>query len=186
VPDIPFALVPVRPRRTGWTAQKQRRFIQVLAECGIARHAAAAAGMNERSAHRLALREDAESFADAWDAALQIAARRGASLLFEYGLEGISETVWRDGKIVYQRRRPSEKALFFLLSRLDPVRFARPPGPDPLSPGYDPLKASVSAFDIILESLEDLPAIDVEEEEEEEAPPPGRPGGEAGDGSSRA
>ncbi len=154
-PAIPFDIVPVRPRRTGWTAAKQRRFILVLAETGIVRRAAAAAGMNERSAHRLALRADAQSFTTAWDAALQIAVRRGASALFEYGLEGMEETVWRDGEVVYRRRRPSEKALFFLLSRLDPVRFARPPAPDPQSPDYDPIGANLSDLSLHLESLRD-------------------------------
>jgi hypothetical protein len=176
VPDIPFDPVPVRARRDGWTAAKQRIFIQVLAETGIARLAAAAAGMSERSAHRLALRDDAESFCTAWDAALQIAARRGASLLFEYALEGMVETIWRDGEIVCQRRRPSEKALFFLLTRLDPARFGKA-GPDPDFPHYDPIKANLGDLSLHLDSLKDLP------DDEEEGPPageaspgPGRPG----------
>src|SRR5687767_4462828 len=104
LPAIPFDPVPVRPRRDGWTAAKQRRFIQVLAETGIVRIAAAAAGMSERSAHRLALRDDAESFCAAWGAAVAVAARRGASLLYEYAFEGVVETIWRDGEIVGQRR----------------------------------------------------------------------------------
>jgi hypothetical protein len=82
VPAIPFDPVPVRPRRDGWTAAKQREFIQVLAETGIVRIAAASVGMSERSAHRLALRDDAQSFCSVWDAAIAIAARRGASLLY--------------------------------------------------------------------------------------------------------
>lgn len=163
VPAIPFDPVPVQPRRDGWTARRQRIFIQVLAETGIVRLAAAAAGMSERSAHRLALRDDAESFCAAWDAALQVAARRGASMLFEYALEGMVETIWRDGEIVCQRRRPSEKALFFLLSRLDPARFARLPAPNPHFPDYDPVKANLADLSLHLDSLTDLP--DAEEEE---------------------
>lgn len=42
VPAIPFDPVPVQPRRDGWTAAKQRRFIEALAETGIVRAAAAA------------------------------------------------------------------------------------------------------------------------------------------------
>lgn len=160
VPAIPFDPVPVRSRRTGWTADKQRRFIQTLAECGVARRAAAAAGMSESSAHRLALRPDAQSFNIAWDAALQIAARRGASALFEYALEGMVETVWRDGQVAYQRRRPSEKALFFMLSRLDPARFGRPPAPDPLAPDFDPVRANLVDLEDHLDSLVDLPDED--------------------------
>ena len=64
-PAIPFAPVPVRPRRDGWTVDKQRRFIAILAESGIVRRAAAAVGMSEESAHRLARRPDAGAFCDA-------------------------------------------------------------------------------------------------------------------------
>jgi hypothetical protein len=164
LPAIPFDPVPVRPRRDGWTAAKQRRFIQVLAETGIVRIAAAAVGMSERSVNRLALRDDAESFCAAMDAALQMAARRGASLLFEYAFEGVPETVWRDGEIAYQRRRPSEKALFFLLSRLDPKRFGRS-GPDPQHPYFDPVRANMADLPLHLDSLKDLPDDEAEDEE---------------------
>ncbi|HEU0135576.1 MAG TPA: hypothetical protein VFR28_12205 [Allosphingosinicella sp.] len=66
------------------------------------------------------------------------------------------ETIWRDGEIVGQRRRPSEKALFFLLSRLDPARFGRA-GPDPDHPHYDPVAANMADLSLHLESLADLP-----------------------------
>lgn len=153
--EIPLDPVPVRYRCDGWTAEKQRGFIRTLSECGVATRAAAAVGMSERSAHRLALRDDAASFRNAWDAALQIAARRAVSLLYEYALEGVLETVWKDGEVAYQRRRPSEKALFFLLSRLDP-RFARPYATDPLAPDYDPVAANASDLPLHLDSLETL------------------------------
>jgi hypothetical protein len=156
----------------------------VLAETGIVAVAARSVGMSERSAHRLALRDDAESFCRAWDAALRIAARRGASKLFEYALDGMTETVWRDGTIVYQRRRPSEKALFFLLSRIDPVRFGRPPAGETFStPDGQPIDTvaeTVGLFDLYLGGLHDLPPEPDEESEEGEeerfAPP------EPGDG----
>ena len=175
VPAIPFDPVPVRPRRDGWTAAKQRKFIQVLAETGIVRVAAAAVGMSERSVNRLALRDDAESFCDAMDAALQMAARRGASILFEYAFEGVLETVWRDGEIAYQRRRPSEKALFFLLSRLDPQRFGRA-GPNTENPYFDPVKANMADLSLHLDSLRDLP------DEEGENGPEDEEGGGSGHG----
>lgn len=169
-PEIPFDPVPVRPRRDGWTAARQRIFIQTLAETGIVRIAAAAAGMSVRSADRLALRDDAASFCAAWDAALHIAARRGVAMLFEYAFEGMVETIWRDGEIVGQRRRPSENALFFLLTRLDPVRFGRA-GPDRQYPHYDPIQANAADLSLHLDSLEDLPPEDEEEGGSPEAEP---------------
>lgn len=171
LPAIPFEPVPVRPRRDGWTAARQRRFIQALAETGIVRAAAAAAGMSEESAHRLARRPDAECFCQAWDAALRMAARPAAAKLFEYALDGMTETVWRDGEIVYRRRRPSEKALIFLLSRIDPVRFGRPPAAlghkDAEGEPIDTMAETAGLFDLYLGSLTDLPADPAEEEDPE-------------------
>jgi hypothetical protein len=154
----------VRSRRDGWTAEKQRIFIRTLAETGVVRRAARAAGMSERSAHRLALREDAESFCQAWDAALRLASRCGVSRLFEYGLDGMTETVWRDGEVAYRRRRPSEKALIFLLSRIDPTRFGSPPAAaaprDPEGEPIDTVADTAGHFDLYLGNLHDLPPED--------------------------
>lgn len=156
-----FTPVPVRPRRDGWTAEKQRLFIQALAETGLVTRAAAAAGMSVRSANRLALRDDAEAFCVAWDAALRLAVRPAAAKLYEYGLNGMIETVWRDGEIVYRRTRPSEKALFFLLSRMDPVRFGRPAAAldlrDPHGVPIDGIADTAGTFDLCLAGLRDLP-----------------------------
>jgi hypothetical protein len=171
LPAIPFDPVPVQPRRDGWTAAKQRRFIEVLAETGIVRAAAAAAGMSEASAHRLARRPDAAAFCDAWDAALRMAARPAAAKLYEYALDGMTETVWRDGEIVYRRRRPSEKALIYLLSRLDPAHFGRPPAAttwkDLDGELIDTVAETAGLFDGYLENLRDLPPEEPEEEEDE-------------------
>lgn len=179
IPAIPFDPVPVQPRRDGWTAAKQRRFIEVLAETGIVRIAAAAVGMSEASAHRLARRPDAAAFCHAWDAALRMAARPAAAKLYEYALDGMTETVWRDGEIVYRRRRPSEKALIFLLSHLDPVRYGRPPAAttwkDLDGELIDTVAETADLFDSYLENLRDLPPDEPEEEE-------GTGGREPGDG----
>lgn len=179
IPAIPFDPVPVRPRRDGWTAAKQRRFIEVLAETGIVRRAAASVGMSEESAHRLARRPDAKAFCDAWDAALRMAARPAAAKLYEYALDGMTETVWRDGEIVYRRRRPSEKALIFLLSRLDPVRYGRPPAAststDLEGELIDTIADTADLFDLYLDNLRDLPPDGPEDEpppEPPEAPEP--------------
>ncbi|HET9637634.1 MAG TPA: hypothetical protein VFP12_00330 [Allosphingosinicella sp.] len=169
LPAIPFDPVPVQPRRDGWTAAKQRRFIEVLAETGIVRLAAAAAGMSEASAHRLARRPDAAAFCAACDAALRMAARPAAAKLYEYALDGMTETVWRDGEIVYRRRRPSEKALIFLLSRVDPMHFGRPPPATAWTDGagelIDTVAETADLFDTYLENLRDLPPEAAEDEE---------------------
>jgi hypothetical protein len=77
-PEIPLDPVPVRYRCHGWTAEKQRGFIRFLAECGVARTAAAPVGMSENAAHSLARRPDAENFRNAWPSnrSLRLAANR--------------------------------------------------------------------------------------------------------------
>lgn len=123
-PDpIAFQPVPVRPRRDGWTVDRQIAFIETLAETGRVTMAAQAAGMSTRSAYKLAARVDAGDFAEAWDVAMAIAARSLAALAFDYATGGMVEQTWRDGVLVSERRRPSERLLIFLLSRHDPVRF---------------------------------------------------------------
>ena len=54
----PFDPVPVRARSDGWTPQKQREFIEALADTGVVREAAARGGMTQRSAWRLRGRVD--------------------------------------------------------------------------------------------------------------------------------
>ena len=107
---IPFEPVPVRRRRDGWTAERQRAFIQALAETGCVSEACAEVGITPRSAQRLALRPDAASFAQAWDAAQQAASRRAISLLYEYATHGMVETVWKNGEIAYERRQVAVEA----------------------------------------------------------------------------
>lgn len=172
IPEIAFSPVPVRRRRDGWTAERQRRFITLLAETGNVRLSAEAVGMTDRSAHRLAIREDAEDFSHAWDAALRVCARRGVSKLYEYAFEGALETVWRDGAIAYQRRKPSEKALMFLLGRLDPARFGRQPPPNPDAGPVDPVGDTLADFELYLQPLHDLPPDEGEEGEDDVAETP--------------
>jgi hypothetical protein len=53
-PDIPFTPVErLRRRRNGWSADRQRAFINTLATCGSVAAAARSVGMTARSAYRL-------------------------------------------------------------------------------------------------------------------------------------
>lgn len=126
---LAFTPVPVRPRRDGWTAEKQIAFIEILSQTGIVTIAAGAVGMSTRSAYKLAARPDARAFAEAWDVAMAIAARSLAAIAFDYATGGMVEQVWKDGVLVSERRRPSERLLIFLLSRFDPCRFGARPVP---------------------------------------------------------
>ena len=126
-PAIEFEPAPTRKRNAGWTAERQRIFIDHLALTGLAGLAAARAGISSRSANRLRNKAGAESFARAWDAALTLAATRLSTIVFDRAVNGRVERVYRDGELVMERRIPSDYLLTWLLSRLDPVQFGPPP-----------------------------------------------------------
>jgi len=65
-----FTPVPVRPRVDGWTPERQRHFLRVLAETLSVTGAARAVGLSTMSAYRLRQRPDARGFAAAWDEAV--------------------------------------------------------------------------------------------------------------------
>jgi len=125
-PQIEFDPGPARKRNAGWTAERQRIFIDHLALTGLAGLAAARAGISSRSANRLRNKAGAESFARAWDAALTLAATRLSTIVFDRAVNGRVERVYRDGELVMERRIPSDYLLTWLLSRLDPVQFGSP------------------------------------------------------------
>ncbi len=154
-PLAAFPPVPVTARRDGWTAQRQRGFIGVLAETGCVAEAAGAVGMTPRSAYRLAARPDAAAFAEAWNHAVALAARRLTALAFDYAVNGITETVIdKHGEIVAERRRPSERMLIFLLNHLDPHRMGRYAVMDTIRP-QDPQPGKTRRLATLLDAFQD-------------------------------
>jgi hypothetical protein len=71
---LDFDPVSLRPRVDGWTPERQREYVEALADSGVARHAAARVGMSEQGVNRLRRRADARSFDRACDAALRLGA----------------------------------------------------------------------------------------------------------------
>jgi hypothetical protein len=109
---MPFdgvALEDSRKRLAGWSAERQRLFLETLAETGSVHLAAAGARLSARSAYRLRARSPA--FATAWNAAQQIAVGRLSALAFDRAIHGRVEQVFRDGELVAERRLPSDKLL---------------------------------------------------------------------------
>ena len=60
-----------KTRRDGWTAERQLRFVDVLARTRCVTRAAAAAGLSRKSAYRLRARADGALFAALWDRAMR-------------------------------------------------------------------------------------------------------------------
>ncbi len=126
-----FTPAPTRNRHAGWTAERQRKFIEHLALTGMVGEASALVGFASSSAYRLRDRAGAESFAHAWDAALHLTPTRLSAITFDRAVNGRVERFYKNGELVMERRIPSDHLLTWLLSRLDPLRFgsARRQGP---------------------------------------------------------
>lgn len=162
-PSAPLAAEPLdgvalpdsRKRLTGWSAPRQRLFLDALAETGSVHVASATAGLSARSAYRLRARSPA--FAAAWDTAEQLAVGRLAALAFDRAIHGRTEQVWHEGQLVVEKRVPSDKLLTWLLARLDPRRFGAPweQRKDGVA---DPQAAARTAFPALLEAIADIPA----------------------------
>ncbi|MEO7564137.1 MAG: hypothetical protein ABIR63_07315 [Sphingomicrobium sp.] len=160
-----FLPAPTRKRIAGWTALRQRAFIDHLALTGCVGEAAAAAGTTSPSAYRLRNRAGAESFARAWDCALQLAATRLAAIAFDRALHGRSERVYKDGELVAERKIPSDHLLTWLLARLDPLQFGSPTARALASAAGDPRETARQSLPDLTAALTDLEEADCPHDE---------------------
>lgn len=94
---LEFDPVPCR-RRNGWTAEKQRAFIDVLSKIGLVSEAAKAAGMSRKSVYKLRERAGAESFAEAWDTALMMGQDRVREWAIERAVNGYTVPYFYGGR----------------------------------------------------------------------------------------
>lgn len=120
---IVFTPAALAPRHDGWTIERQRRFIIVLADCGQVTRACAEVGMSVRSAYRLRRHPLGRHFHAAWKKAMRIAVDRLVDLAYERAIEGTPQQMWKNGELVGETRRPSDHLLMFLLRRVDPQHF---------------------------------------------------------------
>ncbi len=123
VPARPFTPVPVRARHDGWTPERQIDFIEALAACGCVTDAAARVGMSSHSAYALRLRDDAEAFREAWNAALTTAVRLLSEGAFSRAVHGVAVPHYHHGEKVGEHRRYNEGLTRFLLQHLDPFNY---------------------------------------------------------------
>lgn len=155
VEAMPFDGLPLddsRKRLAGWSAERQRLFLENLAETGSVHLAAAAARLSARSAYRLRARSPA--FAAAWDTADQLAVGRLSALAFDRAINGRTEQVYHEGMLVAEKRLPSDRLLMWLLTRLDPRRFAAP-WELRKDGAADPQAEARESFPALLEALTD-------------------------------
>ncbi|WP_166041616.1 hypothetical protein [Sphingosinicella sp. YJ22] len=142
-----YRWVPVRrrPRYDGWTEEKQRRFIEVLADTGLVSAAAKAVGMSREGANRLRRSPHGAAFARAWDAARHHAGGVIEDIAFERALEGVEHNVYDEwGEVVTTKRVYNDRLLMFLLRHLKPERYAAAAPAAPVGPA-EPREAGVEA-----------------------------------------
>jgi hypothetical protein len=125
IPD--FTPAPTRKRFAGWTAERQRVFIERLALTGNVGEACALAGLSSNSFYRLCQKPGAESFVKACNAARVLAGSvRGSAIAWDRAINGRVERFYKNGELVMERRVPSDYLLTWLLARLDPLTFGSP------------------------------------------------------------
>jgi hypothetical protein len=154
VAATPFDGIPLessRKRLAGWSAERQKLFLTVLAETGQVHLAAAAARLSARSAQALRVRSPA--FNAGWRMAEQLGAGRLASIAFDRSINGRVEQVYHRGELVAEKRVPSDRMLMWLLARLDPKRFALP---WEQRGDADPQADAAAAFPALLDAVTDV------------------------------
>ncbi len=133
---------PRKHRKDGWSAEKQRTFIETLADTGLVVAAARAVDMSLASCYRLRREPGGHGFAAAWEAAVQQASRRLTDIAFDRAINGVEDPVFVDGRRIGCRYRYNDRLLMFLLRAHQPDRYRQahrstrtpdePPVPDVL------------------------------------------------------
>jgi hypothetical protein len=144
-----YRWVPVRrvPRSDGWTEEKQRRFIEVLADTGQVRLAAQAVGLSREAAYKLRRSPHGAAFARAWDAARHHAGSLLEDVAFERAIEGEERPVYNEyGEVIATKRVINDRILMFLLRHLKPERYAADVLARP-APAPEPVEATLRALE---------------------------------------
>jgi hypothetical protein len=141
-PLIAFEPVPVRPRRDGWTVEKQYAFIEKLVDTNSITAACKHFGMSRESVRRLRRRWGARAFRDACEAALDCGYANIEMSAAERARDGVARPVFYKGEQVGEWRHFDERLTMFLLRfrrrhRFGPEADSLPRPPTDL-PGCDP------------------------------------------------
>ena len=111
-------------RHDGWTPERQRGFIEALADLGSVKAAAHAVNMSEVGVYLLRRHPEAGEFRKAWEAALALGVQRLEDVAMDRALNGVEVPVYHFGAVVGTRRVYNDRLLMFLLRNRAPGRFA--------------------------------------------------------------
>ncbi len=120
----PRAYVPATPTRytqrsDGWTPDRQRGFLERIAEGATVDEASASVCLSPGAAYTLRRRAAGAAFALGWDAAKLVARPIVAETLFLRAIAGQTERVTRPDGEVIERHRYDNRLAMSLLNRLD-------------------------------------------------------------------
>ena len=126
---LAFEPVPLRYRTDGLTPERQRAYVEALADTGVVREAAARIGVSEQAIARVRRRSDAVDFDRACEAAHMFGARRLRSIAFERAIEGTLKGRYYHGELVGEERVHDNRLLIYLLGKtahlIEPPRESR-------------------------------------------------------------
>lgn len=111
-------------RHDGWTPERQRGFIEALADTGSVKAAAHAVNMTPEGAYLLRRHPEGASFRKAWETALGLGVQRLEDVAMDRALNGVEQPVYSYGQLVGTRRVTNDALLMFLLRNRAPKRFA--------------------------------------------------------------
>lgn len=123
-PPLPdFTPVPRKYRYDGWTDERQRAFIDALADTGSVKAACRRINMSQVSAYYLRRQPGAEGFRAAWTAALDFGVQSLVDIAIERAREGVPVPVFYRGEQVGERRRYNDRLLMFILKHHMPSKY---------------------------------------------------------------
>lgn len=133
-PVLDFTPVPRKYRHDGWTPERQRAFIEALAETGSVKAAAKRINMSPEGAYYLRRQPGAESLCAAWQAAIDHGVQNLVDVAIDRALEGVPVPVFWKGEQVGEKRRYNNRLLMFILKHHMPAKYGNPLGAVTRSP----------------------------------------------------
>ena len=110
-------------RFDGWTPERQRGFIEALADTGSVKRAAHAVNMTPEGAYLLRRHPEGHEFRKAWEAALALGVQRLEDIAMDRALHGVESPVYSYGKIIGTRMVYNDRLLMFILRNRTGKRF---------------------------------------------------------------
>ena len=121
---IEFTPVPRAAKRwNGITAMKQRVFMDNLAASGCVKMASDSIGTSTSAMYTLRKSPGAESFAAAWDKAIEAGARRVLDMLMSHAIHGTPETLRKGDEVILERRKYNTRAMMWIVQQRFPEQY---------------------------------------------------------------